>query len=70
MTAPHETERAAANIALLQTLSHLLHRCQTVARMLEVEDDQSKRDLIDNLSLADLSVMRLLCDEGSDEIAL
>lgn len=59
-----------ANIHALETLSQLLHRCQSVARMLDVEDDDAKRELIDALAIADLSVLRLLYDEGPGDFVL
>ncbi len=62
--------RSEANLRALETLGQLLQRCQTTARMIEVEDEESKRDLLDALSLADLSVMRLQVDENPDEIQI
>lgn len=51
--------RSDANRQTLETLGQLLHRCQSLAGMLDVEDDDSKRELIDALAIADLSVLRM-----------
>lgn len=62
--------RSQANIRALDTMGQLLQRCQSIAASIEVEDEISKGELLDALSIASLSVMRLLVDEDPDEIVL
>lgn len=62
--------RSQANIRALDTMGQLIQRCQSIAEAIEVDDELSKGELLDALSIASLSVMRLLVDEDPDEIVL
>jgi len=62
--------RSQANIRALDTIGQLIQRCQSIAAAIEVEDETSKGELLDALSIAELSRMRLLVEEDPDEIVL
>ncbi|MEZ5996416.1 MAG: hypothetical protein R3C25_11785 [Hyphomonadaceae bacterium] len=56
--------QASAGLQALRTLRRLVTAARSTTNLLEVRDNESKQDLLDSLALAELSVLRMLADEG------
>lgn len=70
VTAAKKKQKKRANVEdnpdvqALRTLERLLRTAMTTTHLLNVGDELSKQELLDSLMVAEISVLRLLGDEG------
>jgi hypothetical protein len=56
--------RSADRVAKLQALFALIDAARLTADTIEIDDPLTKRELLDSLAVAEISILRLIEEEG------
>jgi|LakMenEpi03Aug12_release.lakeMendotaPanAssembly.Ray.scaffolds.fasta_scaffold2023421_2 hypothetical protein len=59
-----EPMRSADRVAKLQALFALIDAARLTADTIEIDDPLTKRELLDSLAVAEISILRLIEEEG------